>query len=434
MIHTFKAEQTDAGLNFDIHMDKDKNAYCFIGENGAGKTNLLENMAKTLVYCHSIFKYKKENLKYAGSFSENYIIDKIKDFKLDLPVGISLNENKIKDRDRDKFRFAIFEHIPNSNINFIFDKPIVFIGARNRGYTENIDRNHVRILGNSYDRFLEAFYRSFNYMSGKSLGDTEIADWFVSRLIINPNFVPRHQDRSSEVANLLMLMQELEPALEGLIIRKNDGTNVDIVFGEGKLFFNKIPIDKLATGYVAIIKIFQEILAGYGGWTGLIDPSADLSDVEGIVFIDEIESHLHPVWQYKIIPLLKKFFPKTAFYIATHSPTVISATEQGEAYELKKKGNNVTAKKLGNPREWYLADVFSQAFHVSFDSVQAESEQGTSGLTQMLKNFSDMVKHHTNKDQNLKQDIEDLYQKILPRLGADDPRRRSLDSLKSLVK
>lgn len=271
-------------------------------------------------------------------------------------------------------------------------------------------------------------------MSGKSVGETEIADWFSSRLIINPNFVLQHQNKMSEIVNLLILIQELEPALQNLVVKKNGQTNVDILFNEGELLFNKIPIDKLATGYVAIIKIFQEIIAGYGGWTGLIDPSADLSNVEGLVFIDEIDSHLHLKWQYRIIPLLKTFFPKTTFYIATHSPAIVSATEQGEAYELKRQGNNVTAEKLGNPREWYLADVFSQAFHVDFDAVQAEPEEGIPGLTEMLKDFSVMVKDHINKEQNLKQEIEELYQKILPSLAADDPRRRSLDSLKSLVK
>jgi len=179
-------------------------------------------------------------------------------------------------------------------------------------------------------------------------GDTEGADWFSSRLIVNPDFVPKHQCRTSEVVSILTLMRELEPGLADLVVRENGHTHINILFDEGKLFFNKIPIDKLATGHVAIIKIFQEIVAGYGGWTSMVDDSADLGNVEGLVFIDEIESHLHPRWQYEIIPLLKRFFPKTTFFIATHSPTVISSTGQGEGYELRREGDNVTAEKLGN--------------------------------------------------------------------------------------
>jgi recombinational DNA repair ATPase RecF len=46
MIYHFVAEQTNANLDFDITLDKEKSVYCFIGENAVGKTNLLENMAK----------------------------------------------------------------------------------------------------------------------------------------------------------------------------------------------------------------------------------------------------------------------------------------------------------------------------------------------------------------------------------------------------
>ncbi len=45
----------------------------------------------------------------------------------------------------------------------------------------------------------------------------------------------------------------------------------------------------------------------------------------GIVLIDEIEQHLHPNWQRKIIPILTAVFPKIQFFITTHSPQVISS-------------------------------------------------------------------------------------------------------------
>ncbi len=47
MIYNFKAERTEANLNFDINLDKNKQVYCFIGDNGVGKTNLLESLANT---------------------------------------------------------------------------------------------------------------------------------------------------------------------------------------------------------------------------------------------------------------------------------------------------------------------------------------------------------------------------------------------------
>ncbi|MEN8219602.1 MAG: hypothetical protein ABFS56_25275, partial [Pseudomonadota bacterium] len=167
-----------------------------------------------------------------------------------LATALSLNQTKIKD----------FENIVNRHLTV--DKPLVFVGAKNRGYTKNIDKNHITILGDKYDRFLDAFLRSFNYMNGKSVEKTEIADWFNSRLIINPNFVPENQNRVFEVVSVFELMQKLEPSLN---LIKDGGLNIK--FDEGKLYLGAVPIDKLSTGFVSIIKLFQEIIAAYGGWT-----------------------------------------------------------------------------------------------------------------------------------------------------------------------
>ena len=50
MINQFVAENTQANLNFNIELQKDKRVYCFIGENGVGKTQLLESMAKSFKF------------------------------------------------------------------------------------------------------------------------------------------------------------------------------------------------------------------------------------------------------------------------------------------------------------------------------------------------------------------------------------------------
>jgi hypothetical protein len=136
---------------------KNRNLECFIGDNAVGKTNWLENMARTLVYCHSMFK--NGNGKYSEIYMQKVIRDEIKYFSLRLALNIILNEKNVKNKD-EKWMFATFEAIQtnlSAMIPFTIDKPIVFIGAKNRDYTKNIDRNHIKILGDKYDRFLEAF-------------------------------------------------------------------------------------------------------------------------------------------------------------------------------------------------------------------------------------------------------------------------------------
>ena len=56
----------------------------------------------------------------------------------------------------------------------------------------------------------------------------------------------------------------------------------------------------------------------------LEDPAAE---AEAVVLIDEIELHLHPGWQRRIVKNLTKTFPKCQFIATTHSPQVIGEVE-----------------------------------------------------------------------------------------------------------
>lgn len=55
------------------------------------------------------------------------------------------------------------------------------------------------------------------------------------------------------------------------------------------------------------------------------DSDEDFLKSRGVVMIDEIETHLHPNWQRKIVPILRKVFPNIQFFITTHSPQVVSS-------------------------------------------------------------------------------------------------------------
>lgn len=432
MIYQFTAEKTNAGLDFDITLTPDKQVYCFIGENGCGKTQLLENLAKSLIFSSTIFGIiKNGNYKI---FRQGDIHQKIGDFSLFLPKKVFINQIKVKNAEwnnvffKDSYKFGL-------GVNeYMFDFPIIFISTKNRGYTKNIDKNNVKLLGDREERFLEIFTKTYHSIKGEIIEDNSLANWLNARLLINPIFVQGNDDRIFEVEAFLDLLEILEPRFKNELKQGAERLK-NFSFIENQLYFNQIPLNNLSTGFVSIFKIFQEIISGYGGWIGMLGEK-DIRNTNGVVMIDEIESHLHAKWQYKIIPLLKSFFPNTTFYIATHSPLIVSATQEDEAYELVKTDNKVVSKKLGNPRNWYLADVFSQAFHVDFEDKSFEEEtENEPSVLDLLKSYSEKVKNYTIKnDENLKTEIEDLYQKILPNLGEDDPRKRAMDSLKTLVK
>lgn len=99
---------------------------------------------------------------------------------------------------------------------------------------------------------------------------------------------------------------------------------------------NLIPFNALSDGYRAFL-----------GWVGDLlfhieqsCPSGKkLVENEGIVLIDEIDLHLHPAWQMKILPLLAEALPNIQFFVTTHSPLVVGSIEWPNVIYLKTDGN-----------------------------------------------------------------------------------------------
>ncbi len=369
MIYKFKTEELGIGFDFDVEFEENQKVNCIIGKNGIGKTQLLESMAKSLIYTHSMFLVNG-NYQYKNYFIQKDILEKTKDLELKLPLEIELNGIKIKNKISQNWGYATFEHIiGNRNDNFIFDKPIVFVGAKNRGFTKNINPENIKILGNVQDRFVESIKRTMSYINSDGLEHEEVANWFVSRLIVNPNFVLKGQNKINEVITVLKLIEKLEPSLQLIVENADGGNSISMLYNEGQLLFNGIPLNKLSTGFVSIVKIFQEIVAGFGGWSNL----EDLSLVDGVVFIDEIEAHLHISWQTKIINILKDFFPNTTFYITTHSPLVLAGLKDGEAYELYKEENFVKSKAITNVDNYALNDIVNEFFGVDLNREKVDN-------------------------------------------------------------
>lgn len=57
-------------------------------------------------------------------------------------------------------------------------------------------------------------------------------------------------------------------------------------------------------------------------------------DTEAVFLLDEIESHLHPAWQRRILPAFQRLFPKAQIFVATHSPFVIASLNHGWIHRL----------------------------------------------------------------------------------------------------
>jgi predicted ATP-binding protein involved in virulence len=81
---------------------------------------------------------------------------------------------------------------------------------------------------------------------------------------------------------------------------------------------------------------------------------------KGIILIDEIDMHLHPQWQRSIIQRLQTTFPNCQFILTTHSPLVISDTQNILVYDLDGQEVNALPSLYGQDAIRYYCNTWIQ--------------------------------------------------------------------------
>ena len=94
-----------------------------------------------------------------------------------------------------------------------------------------------------------------------------------------------------------------------------------------------MPLNNLSQGTQSIIQWLAHLVIGYAEYYDFPD---DLSDKPGVVIIDEIDAHLHPSWQRRIIPTLTKHFPNLQIFCSTHSPLMLAGLKAGQIQLLRR--------------------------------------------------------------------------------------------------
>ena len=436
MIHSFTLTHADSGLTFEMELDPDQRLYCFVGENGVGKTALLETIGGALWWTHFLFVAKSNEKTFGELPSSTQLFEALSDRYLTVPTG-EAEGKRLKFQNWKSFPLSAFWQ-PYDGIRPILTRsPLVYIPANQRATVDGIGAAALRLAEDEVTSFTQSVLRSQMALHREAIDTTTVSMWMASRLLINPSFMKGVRDTSAEVHFLLQLLSAFDPdRFSGLVSRSATGAvEFDISFQGGKLYFHGRPIDRLASGYMALIKILQEIVSTVISWEtmrGAKTPE-EFQQTDAIILIDEIDAHLHPRWQVRLLPFLRKAFPKATFVVTTHSPLLARDTAPGEAYELVADGTTVRARRLGSPRDWYLADVLSEGFGVDLPLPGTVEEDGPSLLDELVS-LSDLVKDHAaTPDAALRERALALADRIAVRLPEDDPRARSVHQLKALL-
>lgn len=116
---------------------------------------------------------------------------------------------------------------------------------------------------------------------------------------------------------------------------KNEELEINYIDSAGNM--KKQPFHELSDGYKNTIGLVGDIAYR----AAVLNPHL-LGDVTkktpGIVLIDEVDQHLHPLWQKNILNGLMQIFPKVQFVVTTHSPSVISSAVNSNLILLDQTG------------------------------------------------------------------------------------------------
>ena len=125
-----------------------------------------------------------------------------------------------------------------------------------------------------------------------------------------------------------------------------------------------LPIQKTSQGTLSILAMFGLVYS----FLEAVYPNVaqeNLNQQPGIVFIDEVDAHLHPSWQREIVPMLTKNFPRIQFFFTAHSPLIVAGCKEREVAVLRKEGEEFNLVQLSDHFIGVKTDkIFKKVFEV----------------------------------------------------------------------
>ncbi|MEC8886203.1 MAG: AAA family ATPase [Pseudomonadota bacterium] len=148
----------------------------------------------------------------------------------------------------------------------------------------------------------------------------EVYEDLVSVIKIYPN-----QELNMKAQNTIESLERLfKSVYKGLtkieLINQDDGKDKIVIHLEEEIIF----LDQFSDGQRVLFGLLGDIARRL---ILLNNVSENPLHGYGVILIDEIELHLHPMWQQQIVLILRKSFPNIQFIITTHSPHVITTVE-----------------------------------------------------------------------------------------------------------
>ena len=172
---------------------------------------------------------------------------------------------------------------------------------------------------------------------------TSVSGWF-QESSSGRNGVDPHWDEYVEILSGL-----LEDTGIGLAMRSIDGE----VHFRAQHTDQSLPYSFLAEGHRAHLAWACDLLRHLGDVT---PAKSKLRQTPGVVLVDELDLHLHPSWERRILPQLSRCLPRLQFIVTSHSPVLAGSIPRRNVW-FADRGENGTARLIRSDKDYYGRSV-----------------------------------------------------------------------------
>lgn len=348
-----------------LEIDFNRQLTVLVGKNGSGKTTVLEAIAIALgtwFVGFNIVNAKGIN-KRTDPLRKAYQIGATDDVQTQFPVEIEA-WGKIEESKDQILHWKRELYTPTGTMTTKDAKEIVEYAAE---YQKAISEGRTDIYlpmvayygtGRLWDYHRQKRTDVFK-VSSRTNGYIDcldgtanvklMMDWFQIMTINKYQRQEENLESNPELDTVYLAMEKCLTNLSGysdVKIRYNMGTQeLDVYYSEQDKQRMRIPLNQLSDGYKGMISLVADIAYRMATLNPQLGTEV-LSKGDGVVLIDEVDLHLHPAWQQKVIDNLMNIFPKVQFIVSTHAPAIIGSVKTDKLRILSNKEVCMTANQV----------------------------------------------------------------------------------------
>lgn len=324
----------------ELVLDSTKNVVILLGDNGFGKTTILDAMATIMAPYSAQFPgiadyqlsdldvhinrqgRRAKFLTVEAELSDNGIVMRSVRYRKGTQTPPKANYEQMKQMAIAK-KNAILAGEPNVELPLFAyygtGRGQFQVPERRRGFQQAFERWDCYKSAINPETDFKRFFGWFDLMEDQERRDREkLRDFNYKSPVLNAvrralsEIVTSYRNPRIETRPLRFIMDRVD----------QDGST------------HELRIEQLSEGYKIVIAMVADLAARMAEANPDMDNPLNST---GIVLIDEVDLHLHPRWQRNILSQLTKVFPNIQFVVSTHSPViVVGAAEIAQVINLNK--------------------------------------------------------------------------------------------------